>query len=78
METNKKNRWWILGGFLVYSIALSLFFHREGKNACEEAHQTKIEINKKTLENHEAKLDTIKNESRDAAVERFHKDNVPE
>lgn len=75
MEKIKKNKWWLLAGFLAYSGAVSYLAHQKGKNDCEKAQQTEIEVDQKTLENHEAKLDTIKTESRDAAVKRFHNDN---
>lgn len=77
MEKIKKNEWWLLAGFLAYSGAVSYLSHQKGKNDCQKAHESSLVNNKKTLENHEAKLDSIRNESDADAYRRFKQDSSP-
>ncbi|MBA4849032.1 hypothetical protein [Emticicia sp. BO119] len=59
-------------------IAAYLKGQNSGKEICEKAHKLDIQTQQEILQKHEKTLKTIRTESRNDAIERFHKDNGPD
>lgn len=65
-------------GALLYTTFVFAAGFCQGEKHAKAKHKKEIQVSKQTIENHEAKLDTIRHESDSAAVERFRKDNRPD
>lgn len=65
-------------GIILYTAFVFAVGFCRGEKHCEAKQEKEVQKANKTIENHEAKLDSIRNESDADAVKRFHQDNGPE
>ncbi|MBA4849496.1 hypothetical protein [Emticicia sp. BO119] len=64
-------------GALLYTVFVFAVGFCRGEKHSEAKRQKEIQTAKQTLEDNEAKIDTIRNESDADAIKRFHQDNGP-